>query len=291
VTAYSLENKIAKYCTGESKTLSEISDAVGASPSVVLATLRWMVSNRQMLRVVNEQKARAEFMTILKPDDAKDIVVHEPNPPKKPIEAAPSKKELCCDHGVNLRVYCADCDTKLRTETAPKKVAPPKAVSKPETTDAHNKPCKHGTPAYKFCNDCFRAANNMDGQKDMCAHGMPNHGWQCRFCIEEKSKKEKKPVVQVDPSTLPDARPTKLDRRGAEFKAEKRKLVRPHSMITEISAELKANGTVSIYEILPDSSKPNGILVNQEFNIPVECINALCEALQSLRQLHKRYEG
>jgi hypothetical protein len=223
MSAYSLEERIASCCREKPKTLTQISDDTKTTPSVCLATLRLMVANRTMLKLVNHDKTRAEFLTVLKQTQLKDTVALDPNPPKKTTKLAPSKKEA-----------------------------------------------------------------RYDGQKDMCVLDMPNHGEQRK---EEKSKKEEKPVVQADPATLAKEPPQKLDRHGSEFKAEKRKLIRPHALITEISAELKVNGTVSLYEILPDTSKPNGILVNQQFNIPVECINELCEALQSLRQLHKRYEG
>jgi hypothetical protein len=199
--------------------LSDISEATGASPSVVLSTLRWMVAHRKIDRIINHDKTRVEFLTIEKPDDVEDIVFHAPAV-KKPVEP-PLKKDPVCKHGVNLRVACDEC-------------AVPVAIN--ET-------------------------------------------------------KPKESVMVADNPNIPIPTAPKLDRRSAEFKAEKRKLIRAHVVIPELSAELQADGTVKLYEILPDIGKTNGVTINQEMSIPVECINDLCEALQSLRQLHKRTQG
>lgn len=274
-TSYSLEAKIINGLT-QPLTLGDLSDKINVSPSACLKALQFMHQKQQIDCQQHMELAKVFWCRKGAPLIAGATLVTG-------VRRAPVKPPIESKAIIAVRPTKADAESYADTKIMP---------SGPQT-----KVCEHGTPPYKFCDECFRKLGKRKTTRTtyQCDHGMPLDQ-HCEFCANDKNKETvvvaDTPGVNIPPPKQAidiDRAHGKLDRRGSEFKNAKRKCIRPHQIVSEISVELLTNGDVHIYEILPlDNEKPK---IEQKFSVPFECIDGLCESLQALKKLHERAEG
>lgn len=268
-TSYSLEAKIINGLT-EPLTLGDLSDKINVSPSALLKALQFMHQKQQIDCQQHMELAKAFWCRKGAPLIAGATLVTG-------VRRAPVKPPIEPKAAITVQPK-ADVVSYAETRNVEKPHGP------------QTKSCVHGTPPYTFCSQCFVENRKQEAPVKttrttfQCDHGMPLDQ-HCEFCANAK----KETAVET-PATDIDRVHERLDRRSSEFKNSKRRLIRQHQIVSEISAELQTDGSIHIFDLLPlEEGKPKK--VEQEFAVPYDCIDGLCETLQSLKKLHERAKG